>query len=467
MFPTPENKILADWREEAPAPAPVVVDGRDKAAWQLRLAGHFATETRLAQAAKKAQRQLLGAEVRLANKFYALALERSMQVGAGLNLAKFFVKDPPPPPRRCLPQEKRYFVEEPGPVENGVTCRRACVVNSKTGTSRYELPRVVVGGKTRRLCLFTHIDSGSVGLPFHLWLFTKGQVRGAVSTDWIHGLTNATKRALRRSSCWWVCVETMIAYNFPTGPYNGQGFFEVFKTCFERFWHQHDHTNPMFLAFYEGIVKDLGPMPPNFGSEAHLQDIWKLLPTLSCFRSKGKRVRMGRWWSWHDRHGEVRSYRSAMCTGLCLVGIVREWWPSYSATPFARRVPCPRVADDDDDPAQPAQQADEEVEPKTVAESNAKIEQKRAIMANTLHFVATTLASSWHLRIADAIFFLEEPMRGDVRQELGDVQDEGGLLGGALEEGSAVVCAHLVRHCGAPLHLEALRPAGRLPRGPR
>ena len=353
------RQALPDFKDDAPADDQGARAASEVAMWKVAITEHLAHEEQVRKAAGRIRQQMQSREHRIANKHYACAFERALSTGSGLALKRFVIQAPP---KALLPHEVRFHIEE-DPIAG---TRRVCVRDTRDNSTRFELQRSFLDGRLFRPALFTHIESGPIGLPYHIWLFTQAKIRGAVVTDFIHAMQNMTKRALRKTGCWWVCAETLIAYNYSHGPFNSQSFFNVVRECVTRYLDSVDWTCPFFAHFYDALTLDSGARPAHFGTAEHMREVFAGLRNRAPMMTKGRRVRLGRWWSWHDRQGEIMENHGFHLFALCLVGVRRGWWPSVYDTPTERtsaRPPSVGEKPDEADvpegePARPAAGAD-------------------------------------------------------------------------------------------------------------
>lgn len=159
------------------------------------------------------------AENRAANTQYCLAVDDSLQA-IGLPLSKFRAS--------CrvgalAPNERRGSIVDSSPALPGAppsTCRyRSVVENTDSKERRYELPRETnKDGRLVRPAVHLHLDEGSIGKSFSMWLAAASGVRATQRNDRSHRVHNDCKVALAKSCLYWVCLETLPCFNSPSGP---------------------------------------------------------------------------------------------------------------------------------------------------------------------------------------------------------------------------------------------------------
>ena len=183
--------MLPDWKKESPQG---VGAAYKKAAPGVatKLSG-FMQECKEADEAAKRLREDETNKERVANMYFAQALDGGMRAGTGIDLSLFVVNKPV---RKLLPCERRFFVDatELTGGQNALRTedppgrKRACIVDDRTGAKRIEL-QTTRCPKTLRLVrptLFVSTDEGSVGGPFLFYLFAECGIRGAKINDPAH-----------------------------------------------------------------------------------------------------------------------------------------------------------------------------------------------------------------------------------------------------------------------------------------
>jgi hypothetical protein len=147
-------------------------------------------------AQEKAEDQEYAAEVaRAANKEFIVCNEHQLRTGTGVDCSLFIPKYVPKPLGLAETREVKNKLD---PLSNQVI-PRSVIVNTTTGTERYELPRVIVEGQIVNNVWHTVADLGSVGDPALNWYFRKLGAKGTqlwerphrTICDWLGGLTLA------------------------------------------------------------------------------------------------------------------------------------------------------------------------------------------------------------------------------------------------------------------------------------
>lgn len=111
--------------------------------WLLRVQAFAAKQEKVHMASKCALQVLAGSEVRMANKYYELALGRALQLGCHLSLATFLIEQPTKPLQAT---EERCYGEG-HMTQAGYIEQRVCIKDLESGTCKYELPRNIISLK--------------------------------------------------------------------------------------------------------------------------------------------------------------------------------------------------------------------------------------------------------------------------------------------------------------------------------
>lgn len=186
--------------------------------------------------------------------------------------------------------------------------------------------------------------------------------------------------------------------------------------------------------FYEGICRDSdGTLPPDFATPDHMRRTWNELPGAACFKSKGTRVRLSRWWSWFDRAREVVLCWHIYALALVVLGIQRGWWPNVWETPFEKQGGAAPIDDGVEEIL--GDQAGGEDEPRSVKAIDERIAQKRQDTANTLHFACQVFANDYVRRLARMCMCVQVPARARVGEDMITAKTMAGTLELALDNG--------------------------------
>lgn len=412
-------------------------------------------------------RKLVGAPSahRVPNQEYIKSYEHALTGGLGLTFQHFKPASPVAP---LLPEESRYFVDHQStgsqfkfPDDDPPGRLRSCIHNSVTGTNRLELPLSAKGGKLLpRQALHTVVDKGAVGFPGCCWLYWKQKVRGCLFSDFWHQDWNGLQAAALEAGVWNVCLERAIVLNMPHGPWQGDAFFGVMKAGSASFFESHDHTNELFSFMMDRICQESGDFSLDYGSPEHVQRVWADLKGCKSLRSKGKKVRMGRWYSLFHEAGDRLGEDSKLLMILVYIGMRDGFWTSIWDSPMCKRArpQAPPSAS----PQQhqhmhqqdPSASSSSNTRPQTVKASNAQVDAMRKGARNTLELCVKILANTLNCRLFHAVFYAQLPCMSSFSQWETLIRTQVGVLEFHLEQAGGVndgiASAMLLRIRGGP-----------------
>lgn len=405
----------------------------------------------------------------------------------------------------------------------GSSHRRSVIVDAHSGRHIcFEVPRLP--GKLTLPTLHKTLDQGAIGWPAAIWMDVALGLRGSSTEDKWHRWHNDLKEALVAAGCWLKVCEKTVIYNASTAPWGGHAFHGVLAGAARQYFEERDERCPLFQLFYQDrdcisapdpggcprqvaiskvLLKSgkcpsyfatLGvptsnsdfsppPIPPrntkdicrekdifalDEGSPEHQRYVFQLIRNSKKFKSKGRRVKLGRWQSWFKATGDWKGERTTVLLILVFAGLMRGWFSSIDELPFGPLAPCaaaarsalgpdarpalcdgaasdsgvnvgrsasassscrappqasPDVAmlvarqspaDGDSLTQVPAGMASGAVsapggQPRTVKASNDELRKVRAGCKNTLHFCALALGCKYSNQITDMIYCLCEP----------------------------------------------------------
>lgn len=359
---------------------------------------------------------------------------------------------PSAPLRPLAANERRIFIEDVSAPLPGVPAhipRFRCVIQDLSGASRrYEAIREFNDvGELVRPSLHMHLDERSIGKPFSFLMISGGRCRATQRNDRSHRVQNDCKVSLKKSSLWWVCLESVPCLNCPSGPWMGSAFFYVVREGFFDHHKRNDYTCQLFKLLYPNIVRDSGELPAGYGSTEHQKSVYDGL--VECFQHKGVYARLGRWNAWHDRVLELSSDWHAWLYGVAIVGITRGWWTALEDTGLSLRPKGRQETSAEDDlPAQPVAEPEAQ-EPKTGKQSNAKVKSERDKCFNNLHYTATVLSDSTLHKLCLAIAMLTSPVRIQFGKDEVRCKTQQGLLQWWYEETEGLASHKLAAVFGA------------------
>ena len=236
------------------------------------------------------------------NQFDLLSLDQNIEGGTGFTINDFAPKYPC---TAVAAHERQYFLDADAvvmrPSNDPRPRRRSCVLDLRTGKTRFEVPcELDASGHTHKRSLHIAADEGPIGRPSMLYLFGDLGVRGTWCRDRAHKVTNAMKLSAVESGLYVVILETTVAWNLPSGPWEGDAVFASLVEAGSSYLNTSDHHDVLFQLLYPDIALETGRLDADFGSEAHQQKVWESLRSCSVLAIKSARVRLGRWPAWHD-----------------------------------------------------------------------------------------------------------------------------------------------------------------------
>lgn len=315
-LPPRQTQVLPDWRSSLPI-AKALCDDQGVAQepgdrLRSQLVGEVLAETGAMFKPEGFK------EPMLPNKYFLMALDNSLRMGAGLKLADFQEELTCRP---LLPTEVRMRVRLPDARKiEGSAAHRAIIVGKVAGAARVELPRRRLEDATiafRRVLHKTQ-DEGSIGLPASFLL--DQLARSTTVEDPWHRCFNDLKDSVASSGARLVVLEHTVVFNSPTGPWGSHAFSGQIRGAAQEFLSCHDHRCELYRFFYAGIAKDLGMGVLDMGSDSHMAETWARAKASACFLCKGDRVKLGRWQSWFNVAKKWRPFRTAYTMVLCWVG---------------------------------------------------------------------------------------------------------------------------------------------------
>ena len=151
--------------------------------------------------------------LRTANRDFLLALDHQLRSGCGLSLRHFVVDSPL---GALASGETRYKVVVTNPI-TGLEEPRLCI-HSASGDCRFELLAKYEDG--HRIAPTWHIcaDQGNVRWPGLAWLVHKARIRGTLTPDRLHRVTNDWKYGLSEAGLVLTCLEWQAILNIRKGP---------------------------------------------------------------------------------------------------------------------------------------------------------------------------------------------------------------------------------------------------------
>jgi len=264
------------------------------------------------------------------NKFHVIAWDHALHGGLGLPLSQFVARSPLKP---LEPGEKRYLVDVatlPDKLKAAAKGRkfRSCIL-SRGGGRRFE----VNWSDKRRCVLSSAVDMGPIGWPNKVFLYTKAALRGYPWPDPAHRRTDNVGLSVSEANLSSARGERVIVNNVMNGPYDGSANFHLVLAAAKEYFANANAQDELYRTFYSRICEDLfGECGPDFGTEAHYEEVWERLQALPIWRSRGRMLKLGRWFQFEEKTLLALPYDSVFALVLAYLGLVKGWHKSFFET---------------------------------------------------------------------------------------------------------------------------------------
>jgi hypothetical protein len=355
---------------------------------------------------------------RLSNRLFEIAKDNAIRSGAGLNMKHFqhYETD-----WALRPDEVRFFTRNTMQGDDEPKLR-ACIHNTRTGATRYEVNRSrLPDGRDYRPALHQAQDEGAIGFPAALFELYRANVRGSLSEDEWHRICNDLADACREAECWTTIVSWGVVTTFKSSPWKGSSFLRVIGAVMTAYFRDQDETEATFVCLYPMIAKRLGVHKDlDFASRDHMRRVFLMCKEHKVWQNVGTKMKMGRWTSWFLCQEEIRPGTGILLLALVQVGLKQGWWPSLARCPlFFRGILAlegldeePEVIADDLEVIRRDPTSEEPVR-QTVAASNRDIANAKKKCHNLMNFAALTLANEFGGRLVDVLVASTKVIRHD------------------------------------------------------
>jgi hypothetical protein len=328
--------VLPDLRDQAILP----LDPAKRAAAIRRRADQFEMDVQEFMHTKvddakgrklKAKIELEDSTNRLANQHIAQAEDATLVDLFRVGYAYF---TPQRFPDKLKAFEERYFVDKPlypgGPVG-----RRACIWNALESKQRFEMMHQYVNGRRVNPALHKSIDSGSIGFPHALWLFSKQKVRGTLNIDHTHRLVRDQADTIGDSGLRLVKARAGAVCNFAVGPWDKQAYFHVIRDAALEMFELFDEHWIVFRLQYQAICRAAGDPVHIIGTPEHMRLKWQSLKHCMAFIKMGMKSVFGHWFSLENKSEEIFEHLPVLQLVLIYHGMRQKWWDSVLKSPLA------------------------------------------------------------------------------------------------------------------------------------
>ena len=289
--------------------------------------------------------------------------------------------------------------------------------NTQDGTRRIEVHREILDGqvllpRTSHLCA----DRGSKSWPGLAWLMSKKNIYGSLWGDPLHDDWNGLQSAAAEASVWLAWLERAATLNMPFGPWWKDSFFQDLKNNGTTILSELSTDDRVFQTLYKRAATEMDMLNcETFGTMEHKQAVLDKLRTSRFLTRRGRKVRMGRWFSLPDRNAERRGELMPTLVVLIHVGVRRGFWKTLDESPLfasdepkvncqAERVPAVAAAAE-------ASRVASQSKKETVASSNRQLQNLQKDSQNKLDFVAKILSNEKNFFIQEGSLHIVEPTR--------------------------------------------------------
>ena len=232
---------------------------------------------------------------------------------------------------------KRYISVLEDPDEPTARRRRACIDDA--GTRYFEVPQQFSGTEVVRPTVHLSMDLCSASWPSANFLIRGAQYRGTVGHDLFHRWHCDLTDAISECGMTLVRLEMSSVMTTRRKPWGKEGNHNVLLQAAEELdrtgaWH-----DDLFQLCYPQIAWDMGETGPDFGTEDHMQAVWKQIMSELRNANIGYAVKSSRWWRIEDQHDLYKRKRAGEHMLLCYIGFKRRWWNSFHTCPLFSTVP--------------------------------------------------------------------------------------------------------------------------------
>ena len=309
---------------------------------------------------------------------------------------------------------------------------RSCIANRATGERRLELPRAIdekgqlVPNRLLHLCA----DRGSKAWPGFQWILDEKNVSGSLWGDPLHDDWNGLQSASAEADVWLAWLERAVVLNLPFGPWRKDAFFQDVANNGPKILQELTIDDEAFQELYPRIALEMGlAIQPSDDPTAHKLTILEKVRHSPLLSRRGKKVRMGRWFSVCDRSEERKGELMPTLLVLLHLGVRRGFWPCMQQSPLfntnAARAQNAAAAGEGEAAAMAAAVAASHVasqnKKETVAGASRRVEQLRKESANKLDLVTRILSNHRNFSIMEASLHVVQPVRisfGQWREQL-------------------------------------------------
>ena len=233
---------------------------------------------------------------RIANQSFMLAFTAQLRDGTGLDAQFFSYRRPP---RRLRPHERRFYEDfDNWPEDEGCLRQRACIEDTVTGDTWYELGIEVLNTVWQRRALHCVLDQCSQGWHFGVWLFTgPAATRGSYFLDRLHTTLNILGDCESDAGFSMLRYEWSVALAAFRGPFRSHKHASTVSTHGEELFKHSNCEDEVFGVLYEPMARDLDMWGPEVGTSKHKSDVFMEAKKRFLSQNFGAESKRERWFA--------------------------------------------------------------------------------------------------------------------------------------------------------------------------
>lgn len=155
--------------------------------------------------------------------------------------------------------------------------------------------------------------------------------------DQSHDCWNDARNALRETGLWNHVLVMILALNLAHAPYDGGKWFNMATAAFFEYYHIANHMDPLFQRMLPKILSDWDEMH-RMTEPGISQDVWNRLPLQWCWKRRGVKVGMCRFFGFMTASVPYRRIFHTKLLGMIYLGMKQGWLKKASVKTAAKRV---------------------------------------------------------------------------------------------------------------------------------
>ena len=155
--------------------------------------------------------------------------------------------------------------------------------------------------------------------------------------DQSHDCWNDVRNALRETGLWNHVLVMVLALNLSHAPFEEGRWFNMIKDAFTEYHSVASHHDPIFVMLLPKILNDWGELhrqaEPNIA-----QEVWDRLPDQWCWRRRGAKVGMCRFFGFMTASVPFREIYHTKLLGMIYLGLKQGWLQKQSIKNMVKKV---------------------------------------------------------------------------------------------------------------------------------